>query len=151
MSTLTLHVKRLTDNAKLPVRAKESDSGFDLCGIEDKAIYPGETSAIRTGIAVQCSEPVSIEVWPRSGLSLKGLQVHRTLVTFDPGAGLIDPGYTGEILVVIHNVSDESIKIQAGMRIAQLKFSPLLIPIVMEVDSLGETDRGADGFGSTGH
>lgn len=151
MSTLTLCVKRLDNNAKLPARAKASDSGFDLCSIEDKVIYPEETSAIRTGIAVQCSEPVSIEVWPRSGLSLKGWLVHRSLIAFDPGAGLIDPGYTGEIRVVIHNVGVDPIHVQAGMRIAQLKFSPLLIPIVEEVDRLGETDRGADGFGSTGH
>ena len=80
-------------------------------------------------------------VWGRSGLGAKGVGVL---------AGCIDPGYTGELIVVLHNHSRETVRFQAGDRVAQLLILPVAGVGVVEVTALAETDRGGAGFGSTG-
>jgi dUTP pyrophosphatase len=147
-----LRVKLLHPNAKAPTRATALDIGLDLYTLEDLTLWPGHTAMISTGIAVQCDPWASLEIWPRSGLSSRGLMTHRELLRplADPGAGLIDPGYTGEIKVVIHNMGESSYPLKAGDRVAQLKISPVHRPNVVVVETLGETERGESGFGSSG-
>lgn len=148
----TLNVRLLHPSAKVPVRAHDSDIGYDLFSIETITIYPSQTIMVRTGIAVQCVWWASIEIWPRSGMASKGIMTIRDLLSplSDPGAGLVDPGYTGEIRVVLHNLTDDSFQVYAGERIAQLKISPVMRPDIAVVDEFDETDRGDNGFGSTG-
>lgn len=147
-----LRVKRLHPNAKTPTRANATDVGLDLYSVESIVLYPGQTVMIPTGIAVQCDPWASLEIWPRSGLSSKGLMTFRELLQplIDPGAGLIDPGYTGEVKVVIHNLSESPFPVPAGTRIAQLKVAPAHRPTVLVVETLDDTERGANGFGSSG-
>jgi dUTP pyrophosphatase len=147
-----LRVKLLHPAAKAPTRASEMDIGLDLYAVEDVTLWPGHTAVIPTGLAVQCDPWASLEIWPRSGLSSRGLMTHRELLRpmADPGAGLIDPGYTGEIKVVIHNMGESAYPLKAGDRVAQLKVAPVHRPNVVEVYVLDATDRGAAGFGSSG-
>jgi dUTP pyrophosphatase len=147
-----LRVKLLHPNAKPPTRATDLDIGLDLYAVEDVTLWPGRTAMIRTGIAVQCDPWASLEIWPRSGLSSKDLMTQRELLRplADPGAGLIDPGYTGEIKVVLHNIGESSYSLKTGDRVAQLKIGPVHRPNVVVVETLDETERGAAGFGSSG-
>jgi dUTP pyrophosphatase len=147
-----LRVKLLHPNAKAPTRATEFDIGLDLYAVEDVTLWPGHTFVIATGIAVQCDAWASLEIWPRSGLSSRGLMTDRELLRplADPGAGLVDPGYTGEIKVVIHNMGESAYPLPAGSRVAQLKVAPAHRPHVVVVETLDATERGASGFGSSG-
>jgi dUTP pyrophosphatase len=147
-----LRVKLLHPAAKAPTRATDLDIGLDLYSVEDVTLWPGRTALIRTGIAVQCDPWASLEIWPRSGLSSKDLMTHRELLRplADPGAGLIDPGYTGEIKVVLHNIGETSYPLPAGSWVAQLKSGPVHRPNVVVVETLDETERGEAGFGSSG-
>ena len=147
-----LRVKLLHPAAKAPTRATEMDIGLDLYAVDAVTLWPGHTVVIPTGIAVQCDAWAALEIWPRSGLSSKSLMTHRELLRpmSDPGAGLFDPGYTGEIKVVIHNLGESAYPIKAGDRVAQLKVAPVNRPHVVVVETLGETERGANGFGSSG-
>ena len=101
--------------------------------------------AIPAGVAIEIREPsVAGYVFSRSGLGTKdGLTVSQ-------GVGVIDPDYRGEIKVSLLNTSGEVRRIKRGQRIAQLVFMPVFQAIITPVDVLGETDRGAGGFGSTG-
>jgi dUTP pyrophosphatase len=83
-------------------------------------------------------------VRPRSGLALK----HGITVPNAPGT--IDPDYRGEVKVILRNLSDSAFRIERGERVAQLVFARFEVPDLDEVDSLGNTGRGSDGFGSTG-
>ena len=108
-------------------------------------IPPGERRAVPTGIAVEpLVSGMAGFVYSRSGLgAVKGLTVAQ-------GVGVIDPDYRGEITVFLLNTSAESYTVRQGERIAQLVFHPFVQPGFNPVASLGETGRGAGGFGHTG-
>lgn len=122
--------------------------GFDLRAClegESVTIAPGERLKIHTGIAVQPHDSdVAGFVYSRSGLGAKqGLTVAQ-------GVGVIDPDYTGEIMVFLLNTSQEERRLERGERMAQLIFQPILRPAWREVAELSATDRGSGGFGHTG-
>ena len=122
--------------------------GFDLraCLDADSAeIEAGERLCVPTGIAVQPeSADVAGFVYSRSGLGAReGLSVAQ-------GVGVIDPDYTGEILVYLLNTSKKTRIVRRGDRIAQLVFQPVRRPVWTECDALSATGRGAGGFGHTG-
>lgn len=128
--------------------ATDHSAGLDLraCIDEDEVeIDPGEKAAIPAGVAIEIREPsVAAYVFSRSGLGTKdGLTVSQ-------GVGVIDPDYRGEIKVSLLNTSGEKRRIRRGQRIAQLVFMPVFQAVITPVETLGETDRGAGGFGSTG-
>ena len=128
--------------------ATEHSAGLDLracIDTEELEIGPGEKTAIPAGVAIEIKEPsVAAYVFSRSGLGTKeGLTVSQ-------GVGVIDPDYRGEIKVSLLNTSGEVRRIKRGQRIAQLVFMPIFQGVLHAVDELGETDRGAGGFGSTG-
>ena len=131
--------------------ATSSSAGFDLraCLTGDKGteaiIAPGQRLKIGTGIAVQPrAAGIAGFVYSRSGLGA------RDGLTVAQGVGVIDPDYTGEILVVLLNTSGQERRIANGERIAQLIFQPFMRPLWREVQELTPTERGSGGFGHTG-
>jgi dUTP pyrophosphatase len=138
---MELRVKRINNQARLPLYQHKGDAGLDLFSCIDLILAPGEVKPISTGIKVAIPEGYVGLVWDKSGISLKG--VHRL-------AGVIDAGYRGEIQVVMANLGREPFVISAGMKIAQLLVQPVETVAVTEVEELDDTSRGEKGFGSTG-
>ena len=137
-----ISVQLLDNNAKVPTKANLNDAGFDLYSVLDTVIPPKQRKTVRTGIAIQMPDHLAGLIWPRSGLSVKqGIDVL---------AGVVDSGYRGEIMVCLYNTSDEVVGINTGDRIAQIIFQE--VPrVTMEVhDTLGSSQRGDNGFGSSG-
>lgn len=161
--------KRLTPDAVIPTKAHPADSGFDLVASADVIIEPGETVVVPTGIAVQLPAGFEATVRPRSGVTSKtNLRVQ---------LGTIDNGYAGEIGVIVDNiyrngvlprkhyygidgrrighsydihVDEGSYHIRKGDRIAQLVITRLPNVEAAEVFDVGDSARGANGFGSSG-
>ncbi len=138
---MELRVKRINNQARLPLYQHKGDAGLDLFSCIDLVLGPGEVKPISTGIKVAIPEGYVGLVWDKSGISLKG--VHRL-------AGVIDAGYRGEVQVVMANLGREPFVITAGMKIAQLLVQPVETVAVTEVEELDDTSRGEKGFGSTG-
>ena len=137
-----LLVKKLNDDSILPLRQSHLAAGYDICSYEDKTIEPGCREVCSTGIAFTVPEGTYGQLAPRSGLACKsGIHV---------GAGVIDRDYTGEVKVLLFNLSDKSVEIKKNDRIAQLILHNIVTPGVSEVKELMPTKRGEGGFGSTG-
>ena len=134
--------KLLTESAQMPFKAHRSDAGFDLCADEDAWIFANKRTTIKTGISFEMPENMAGLIWPRSGLSVKkGIDVL---------AGVVDSGYRGEIMVCLYNTGDKDVLIKHGDRIAQIIFQDVPEVGITVIDSLGSSQRGSDGFGSTG-
>ena len=139
---MSLKVKKLVSHATLPVRSSSGAAGYDLHSSEGYVILPGQRAVVSTGLSFELPPGVYGRVAPRSGLAVKhGLQV---------GAGVVDPDYTGEVKVVLFNHDKNTFVIKPGYRIAQLVLERFETPDVEEVEVVAETDRGDNGFGSTG-
>lgn len=135
-------VQLLEPLATCPTKSNTTDAGFDLYSTIETIIMPKQRKTVKTGIAVQMPENMAGLIWPRSGLSVKhGIDVL---------AGVVDSGYRGEIMVCLYNTSDKNVCINTGDRIAQIIFQE--VPrVTMEVhNTLGSSQRGENGFGSTG-
>lgn len=132
---------------KIPARATEGSAGFDLTAAvkEPVTLAPRGLARVPTGIAVglPSNEYVAL-VFARSGLAMK----HG--VALANGVGVVDSDYTGEIVVGLCNLSEETYTVAPGERIAQLVVMPVAALPAVETESLDETARGAGGFGSTG-
>lgn len=139
---VTLKIKRLNKDAKIPNYARYGDAGLDLYAVEDVMLAPNERAAVPTGIAMEIPDGYVGLIWDKSGLSIKhGL---KTL------GGVVDSGYRGEVLVGIVNLSDTEYIIQKGEKVAQMIIQKKEVIEVEEVKELSETARGEGGFGSTG-
>ncbi len=139
-----ISVQKLHPNAQVPRYAHDGpfgDLAADLHAVSGWTLQPGETVAIPTGIALGLPEEFGALIEDRSGMALRGLT---TL------AGVIDPGYRGEIKVVLTNLAPIAQAISAGDRIAQLRIVQKLQAHFELVDTLDETPRNSAGFGSTG-
>ena len=140
-----MKVKLLRPNAVAPSKAHEDDVGYDLVFAPEEPelgpilIWPQRTERLLTGTALELSCLGLIA--DRSSMALKGLHVI---------GGVIDPGYRGEISVVLVNLGGQARYIRPGDKIAQLLLIPTLSPTVEVVDELTVTTRGAAGFGSSG-
>jgi len=137
-------VKRLVAEARLPRYAHVGEYGdlaADLYASQGLIIDPGMTVPVPTGMAMEFPSTHGALVEDRSGLAVKGIT---TL------AGVIDPGYRGEIRVVVTNLSASALEVKPGDRIAQLRIVRRIEAEFVEVEELGEAARGAGGFGSTG-
>lgn len=142
---MTLRIARLDERARLPTRAHDGDAGLDLYALDDGVLAPGERASVPTGVAVEIPPGHAGLVLPRSGLAAR----HGISVVNAPG--LIDAGYRGEIRVLLLNTDREhAFQITAGARIAQLVLVRVELPMPLEVQTLGDTERGAGGFGSSG-
>jgi dUTP pyrophosphatase len=128
----------------LPTYATAGSAGLDLRAAEALTLKPGARALVPTGIAIALPQGFEAQVRPRSGLAVK----HGVTVLNAPGT--IDADYRGEIKVPLINHGSEDFNIAHGDRIAQMVIAPVTIATLMEVDRLGETERGAAGFGSSG-
>ena len=135
-------IKKLTKSATVPTKNNTSDAGWDLYAVEDAVINSGDRTTIATGVAMAIPEGYVGLIWPRSGLAVKS--------GVDVFAGVIDSGYRGEIKVCLYNSSKEELKITTRDRIAQILFQEIPSFSLTIVDSLDITERGGDGFGSSG-
>lgn len=144
-----IYVKTLDHHDGLPLPEYKSDlaSGFDLIAANYEPIYlnsMGSSVEVPTGICVQIPAGYEGQVRPRSGLARKnGIIVSNT-------PGTIDADYRGEIIVLLTNLTGGRFKIERGMRIAQMVICPVVRGTLTKVDELGDTERGTNGFGSTG-
>lgn len=128
-----------------PKYAHASDAGADLSCIEDIYLEPGQRMLVRTGIGIALPDGFVGLVHPRSGLAVK----HGISLVNTPGT--IDAGYRGEIQICLINLDGkESVHLPAGTRIAQLVIQEFVTASFKFVECLSESDRGMDGFGSTG-
>jgi dUTP pyrophosphatase len=142
--TDTLEIRLLHPDAIAPARTRPGDAGYDLRSTDRVSIPPSATRLIGTGIAVAIPEGVAGLVTPRSGLAIE----HGLTLLNAPG--LIDPNYRGEIKVILHNTSERRYTVEIGDRVAQLLLVPYWAPELQIVDGLTTTERGSDGFGSSG-
>ena len=132
---MVLKLMRVREGAIIPKQATAGSAGYDLCAqrLRAEKLLAAEIPAGTAGF-----------VFTRSGLGIKkGIHVTN-------GVGVIDSDYRGEIQIGLHNLSAEPYTVQPGERIAQMIIMPYFAPVIEEVTSLTETDRGAGGFGSTG-
>ena len=163
MKKSVLKVKVLRENVKMPKRGSELASGFDVRAyscynpVEKKdiklesvdgqygwTIKPNETLIFKTGLVMACGEDEEIQVRPRSGISCK------TKLRVANAPGTIDADYRGEIGIIIDNIGTTEAFVPYEERIAQIVVCPVIRPEIVEVEELDDTDRGANGYGSTG-
>lgn len=131
----------------LPAYATAQSAGVDLMAANEEylTIKKGETAIVPTGIAIALPAGFEAQIRPRSGLAAKfGITVLNT-------PGTIDADYRGEVKAILINHGKEDFVVERGMRIAQMIIARYEHVQFDEVDSLDETERGAGGFGSTGH
>lgn len=141
---MKLKIKRLTKTAKLPTYGTDGAAGMDVYADEDKFLYPGETVLLHTGIAMEIPQGYVGLLVPRSGLSLS------TNLRQPNCVGVIDCDYRGEVRGMFENTGDDVVKIEKGMRFAQMLVVPYMHCEIEDALDIGETDRGEGGFGSTG-
>ena len=144
---MILKIKKLNENAVIPEMATSGSAGMDLraCITEDIIINPGQRALISTGLAIALESNAYVAyIYARSGLAVK------SGITLANCVGVIDSDYRGELKVGLVNISDNPFTVSNGERIAQLVIAPVIVPEVVEVDELDETERAAGGFGSTG-
>ncbi len=142
-----LKIKKLNENAVVPVQATAGSAGMDLsaCLDNDVIIAPGEIKLIPTGLAAAPdTDQCALLIYPRSGLASKhGISLANCV-------GVVDSDYRGEIKIPLINNGHESFTVTNGMRIAQMIMTPVIIPRIEAADKLDETQRSSGGFGSTG-
>lgn len=140
-----LKVKLLYSNSKLPEFAHDGDAGMDVFSVENKLIKSGESELISIGLVLELPKNTEIQVRPKSGLALN----NQLTVLNSPGT--IDEGYRGEVKIVIINHGKQDFMIKEGMKIAQLVLKPVYDVRICKVDYINyDTDRGVNGFGSSG-
>ena len=146
MDPIEIELKRLphSEGLPLPAYATEHAAGLDIVAAEALTLRPGARHAVATGFAIAIPDGYEVQVRPRSGLALK----HGITCLNTPGT--IDSDYRGEVKVILANLGSEDFEIIRGERIAQLVPAPVQRARFAEVAELGETQRGAGGFGSTG-
>lgn len=144
--TQNVNIKKLNPNAIIPTYGTQYSAGADLyvCTSEPITIAPGETTLVKTGIALEIPEGYAGLIYARSGLATK-----RGLAPANK-VGVIDADYRGEIMVPLHNHSNQPQTVEPNERIAQLVITPFLTASFIETDELSDTVRGVGGFGSTG-
>ena len=132
----------LDDGAKMPTRAHSTDAGLDLYCVQGVIVEPYSSATIDTGVHVALEEGTFGQIVSKSGLNVK----HGIVCC----GGTIDCGYTGSIVVKVYNLSDDWYTFEAGDKVAQMIIMKYEAPEMVQVYRLDDTERGADGFGSTG-
>ena len=140
---MKIRIQKLHTDATLPVYAHgpKEDAGMDLCAVERVVLSPGAAQAVPTGIAIELPSGCEAQVRPRSGMALK----HSVTVNF----GTIDPGYRGELRVILLNLGRDPYTVHAGDRIAQMIVARYEAVEWVEGE-LADSARGTGGFGSSG-
>ncbi len=144
---MKLLIKKLDENAVVPQRQTEFSAGYDLsaCCAEPLTVKAGQTVKVHTGVSMQIDGDTNTVglIYARSGIAAKFGIAPANCV------GVIDWDYRGELIVALHNSSENDFVINHGDRIAQLVLAPVFTPEVELVSELSDTARGAGGFGST--
>ena len=131
----------LDENAKMPTKAHEADAGFDLYTPERVVVRRKDSAVIDTGVHIEIPKGYVGFLKSKSGLNVKnGIT----------GEGVIDAGYTGSIVAKLYNNGNATIYFDAGQKIIQIVFLPIPDVELELTDSFCETERGTDGFGSSG-
>ena len=148
MSVVNIKIKKLYENSKLPTRADNGSAGLDLYAYLKndymRVIKPHTTEMISVGFAMETPNHTYGAIFARSGLaSKKGLRPANC-------TGVVDSTYRGEVFVALHNDTDEDKQILHGDRIAQMIIMEYPEVGIIETDTLSETERGINGFGSSG-
>jgi dUTP pyrophosphatase len=142
-----LPFKRLHSEAIVPTFAYSLDSGFDLYSIEEIGLLPFGRALVPTGLAFEVPDGTELQVRSKSGLAInQGLMVLNS-------PGTVDCGYLGEIKVIVMNMNNYAVTIEKHQKVAQGVLCPVFNGKkvkLTEKDNLGKSDRGANGFGSTG-
>jgi dUTP diphosphatase len=140
-----MRIKRLHPDAMVPryAHGPEEDAGMDLHSVEAATLAPGETKLVATGLAIELPAGYEAQIRPRSGLALK----HS--ITLPNSPATIDPGYRGEIKVILLNLGREPFQILPGERIAQMVIARYEA-VEWEEGDLADSRRGEGGFGSSG-
>jgi dUTP pyrophosphatase len=142
---LKVRIKKLHKDAMIPryAHGPEEDAGMDLHSVETLTLQPGETKLVATGLAIELPAGFEAQIRPRSGLALK----HS--ITLPNSPATIDPGYRGEIRVILLNLGREPFHVGAGERIAQMVIARYEA-VEWEESGLSGSLRGEGGFGSSG-
>ena len=146
MNAVHVSFQRCAADVVLPDYATAGAAGMDIAAYIDAPVTlaPFERAAIATGFAMQLPDCYEAQIRPRSGLALK------YGVTVANAPGTIDSDYRGEVAVILINLSQQSVTITPGMRIAQMVIAPIARCVRQEQSQLDKSDRGNGGFGSTG-
>jgi dUTP pyrophosphatase len=142
----TLNIKRVRDEARLPRYMTPGSAGMDLSAAISEAVEvaPGARALVPTGLVIEIPGGYEAQVRPRSGLAVKqGLTVLNA-------PGTIDSDYRGEVCVALVNLGDQTVRIDPGMRVAQLIVAPVIQVDICGVQEVSDSARGAGGFGHTG-
>ena len=142
---MKIRIRRLRDDAELPAYAHgpEEDAGLDLRAVESVMLQPGKPHLVPTGLAIELPPGYEAQIRPRSGLALKHA------ITLPNTPATIDPGYRGEIRVILLNLGREDYMVHRGDRIAQMVIARYEA-IEWDEGELNNSARGAGGFGSSG-
>ena len=142
---MKIRLKRLVPEAVLPQYAHgpEEDAGMDLRSVADVLLEPGVPQLVPTGLAIEVPPGYEAQLRPRSGLALKHA------ITLPNSPATIDPGYRGEVRVILLNLGREAYQVHAGDRIAQMVIARYEA-VEWEESELADSTRGAGGFGSSG-
>ena len=144
-----VQIKRTAGSGDLPLPARmtEHAAGFDLAaGVQESVILqPGEIRLIPCGFSMAVPHGYEAQIRPRSGLASR----HGVTLVNTPGT--VDSDYRGEVHVPLINLGRQPFAVDRGMRIAQMLILPVPMVTMVEVDELDATERGAGGFGHTGH
>ena len=139
---MKIKVKLLWPAAKLPTKAYPTDSGWDCYSSETILIHPGKIRKVPLGIAVELPPGYELQGRPRSSsLANKGLHV---------AFGTVDNGYRGELCAVVLNTNDYAVLLPVGERVLQLVPQAVVDSCLVETDELSPSDRGENGWGSSG-
>lgn len=141
-----IRIKKLHPNAVIPTYGSTEAAGADIYACLEAAVTipAGKTVFIPTGLAMEVPKGCAGLIYARSSMgSKRGLAPANKV-------GVIDSDYRGQVMVALHNHSQEDQVVNPGERVAQLVITPVFTPGFREVDDLSETDRGSGGFGSTG-
>ena len=143
---MTVRIVKLQQNAKIPTYGSTDAAGADLYACIDApvSIIPGQTVLIPTGLSMEIEQGFAGFIYARSGLATK-----RGLAPANK-VGVVDCDYRGQVMVSLHNHTDQPQYVEPGERIAQMVFAPVYQAAFCEVDALSDTERGTGGFGSTG-
>ena len=134
--------KLLRPTALAPRRAHPHDAGWDLYASDERWVLARSSATVATGIAVAIPPSYYGRIAPRSGLSVK--------YNIEVGAGVVDAGYRGELIVKLYNHGDDNYLVRAGDRVAQLIVTHIYQGELEVVETLPGSERGAAGFGSSG-
>ena len=142
---MQIRIKKLHPQAHLPEYAHgpKEDAGMDIRCVAGAILEPGVPQAIPTGLALEIPSGYEVQIRPRSGLALKHA------ITLPNSPATIDPGYRGELRVILLNLGRSSYEIHAGDRIAQMVVARYE-PVEWAEGELAESTRGIGGFGSSG-